>query len=204
MRRVPGLLLVIVALVVPSPGAAQGVRPLLSVGMSSSVPSDLRGRMTMSTPIGAATDVGAFAAAGLELPAAPLALRVEAVYSRRTSAAGTFLGHHGIEGVYAAEEEKTLGSVVSVLAPPLQARWVALRVSASLGVLRTQLRGHGTVGGDAAVAASSSSTAPAVGLGFEIALPVARHELLLGARAAQQVGPQRGGGYVVADLGVRW
>ena len=110
--------------------------------------------------------------------------RVEAVYSRHSSPPDDLLGQHGVEFVYAAEEEETAGVMATVSVPVANVWRSSLRATASLGVLRTELRGSGTVGGDVSVTTKASKAGPALGAGLELPTPFVWDGLVLSFQAA--------------------
>jgi hypothetical protein len=201
MQHIVVRALAIALIVVPGPGEAQGFRTSTLIGYSAPVPGALRGEMMSPAAIGSALQGGPFIGFGLERPA-PVGLRLDAVYSRRSSeprqqaASGS---------AYAAEREVTVGAVANLLLPIARPSGTAMvRMSLGPGVMRAELRGHGIIGGDGVTPVSQSRVAPALGAGIEFLGRLRGVDALLALRGGQMLSRERGGGYIAAGVGVLW
>jgi len=192
--------LVLAAVACPMLGSAQTLHVVGTVSYSAPAPSPVRGQMSVPATIASATRGGPMLTLGV-VHGTRVGWGVEAVYSRHSSARLDFVGGNG---TLAAESEGTAGVMASGFLPVADMWGRALRVMGSAGVLRTRLKGHHIVGGDAVGPLTAVHTAPAVGAGFELPIPCGGHDLLLSTRAGQMLGHERGGGYVGVGVGIRW
>jgi hypothetical protein len=93
--------------------------------------------------------------------------------------------------------------MASLLVPVIAAPGGHLRAVVAAGVLRTQLRGFATTGGDAGEVTTAAHTAPGIGVGFELPMPLAGRRLRIVVRANQLISEERGGGSMAAGVGFR-
>lgn len=190
----------VLAMACPISGSAQSLHVMGTVGYSAPVPSSVRGQMSAPGAIASATRGGPMLTMGVE-HGTRVGWSIEAVYSRHSSSRLDFVGN---SGTLAAELEETSGLMVSGFLPAADLWGRSLRVMGSIGVLRTRLKGHGIVGGDAVGPLTASNTGPAAGAGLELPIACEGHDLLLSARAGQLLGHERGGGYAGVGIGLRW
>lgn len=188
----------------PSSATAQRYQALVTVGYSTPAPDPVAGEYGRDRRyMVAAEDGGVFVSAGVER-AGDVGVRVEALFSRHSSAEWQPVAQRGNELAFLAEQEETAGVMASLMVPVLGRGGTQLRVAPAAGVLRTEMRGFITVGGDAGMIDTVSNTAPALGAGLELSTGVLGPDVMLFARGAQLVSRHRGGGQFAVGAGVRF